>query len=75
MKIKLTAIIETDDGVAFDDLSIESSVGLMGKVVDYNIKYDHVETKEETNNEYWRNQKLMVWVLWRRLKNWLLRFL
>jgi hypothetical protein len=58
MKIKLTAIIECEDkDIAFDDLSIESSVGLLGKVVNHRIKYDideldlHKYLEEELNDD------------------------
>ena len=48
MKIKLTAIIECEKDIVFDKLSIESSVGLLGKVVDHRIKYD---IDEEWNDD------------------------
>lgn len=57
MKIKLTAIIECEKDIAFDDLSINSSVGLLGKVVDHRIKYDideldlHMYLEEELNDD------------------------
>lgn len=57
MKIKLTAIIECEKDIVFDKLSIESSVGLLGKVVDHRIKYDideldlHMYLEEELNDD------------------------
>ena len=44
-KITITANIETEEDTAFDDLSIENTIGLLGTVKSYNVKYE--EKKEE----------------------------
>jgi|TARA_R100000093_G_scaffold20730_1_gene11834 uncharacterized protein YdgA (DUF945 family) len=52
MKIKVIAIIDTgddNDNVVYDGLSMENSVGLLGTVIDYNVKYNIKET--ELSNE------------------------
>ena len=42
--IKLVAIIETEEGVVFDDLAMETTVGLLGTIKSYDIDYN---TKED----------------------------
>jgi len=42
-KITITANIETEEDTAFDDLSIENTVGLLGTVKSYRIKYEDGE--------------------------------
>jgi hypothetical protein len=51
MKIKVIAIIDTgdDEDIVYDGLSMEASVGLLGTVIDYNVKYNIKET--ELSNE------------------------
>ena len=39
-KIKVTAEIEVEDRLVFDDLSIEASLGLLGTIKSYNIDYE-----------------------------------
>ena len=39
-KIKVTAEIEVEDGVVFDDLSIDTSLGLLGTIKSYNVDYE-----------------------------------
>jgi len=49
MKIKVVAIVDTgdEDDIAFDGLSMENSVGLLGTVVDWNVEYNITETEVE----------------------------
>ena len=47
--IKLVAIIETEEGVVFDDLAMETTVGLLGTIKSYDIDYNTKET--ELSNE------------------------
>ena len=42
--IKLVAIIETEEGVVFDDLAMETTIGLLGTIKSYDIDYN---TKED----------------------------
>jgi len=42
--IKVVAIIETEEGVVFDDLAMETTVGLLGTIKSYDIDYN---TKED----------------------------
>ena len=44
-KIKVTAEIETDEDIVFDNISVENSLGLLGTVKTWNIDYE--EKKEE----------------------------
>ena len=39
-KVKLTAVISTDDGKVLDETAINNSVGLLGKIESYNIGLD-----------------------------------
>ena len=39
-KIKVTAEIEVEDGVVFDDLSMDTSLGLLGTIKSYNVDYE-----------------------------------
>ena len=49
MNIKVIAIINTDNDIVFDDLAMENSVGLLGTIKSYNVKYNIKET--ELSNE------------------------
>ena len=44
-KIKVTAEIETDEDIVFDNISVENSLGLLGTVKTWDIDYE--EKKEE----------------------------
>ena len=44
-KIKVTAEMEIEEDVAIDGLSLESSLGLLGTIKSYDVKYE--EKKEE----------------------------
>ena len=49
MKIKVVAIVDTgdDDGIVYDGLAMEHSVGLLGTIVDWNVEYNITETEVE----------------------------
>ena len=49
MKIKVVAIVDTgdDDGIVYDELAMEHSVGLLGTIVDWNVEYNITETEVE----------------------------
>jgi len=53
MKIKVEAIVDTEDDVAFDGLAMEHSVGLLGTIVDWNIEYNVKETEVEKCRTSW----------------------
>ena len=44
-KIKVTAEMEIEDDMALDDLSLDTSLGLLGTIKSYDVKYE--EKKEE----------------------------
>jgi len=54
-KIKVTAEIEVEDRLVFDDLSIEASLGLLGTIKSYNIDYEEKvdELPKVNSNELW----------------------
>lgn len=39
-KIKVTAEIEVEDGVVFDDLSMDTTLGQLGTIKSYDVKYE-----------------------------------
>tara|TARA_B100000686_G_C16757090_1_gene956240 strand:- start:1008 stop:2078 length:1071 start_codon:yes stop_codon:yes gene_type:complete len=47
-KVKIVAIVETEDGAVFDDSTINRSVGLLGTVQSYNIGYDTEEIEVDS---------------------------
>ena len=49
MKIKVVAIVDTgdDDGIVYDGLAMEYSVGLLGTIVDWNVDYNVTESEVE----------------------------
>ena len=55
MKIKVEAIVDTgdEDDIAFDGLSMEYSVGLLGTIVDWNVEYNITETEVEKCRTSW----------------------
>jgi len=55
MNIKVIAIINTDNDTVFDDLAMENSVGLLGTIKSYNVKYNIKETElsNEDKKEDW----------------------
>ena len=55
MNIKVIAIINTDNDIVFDDLAMENSVGLLGTIKSYNVKYNIKETElsNEDKKEDW----------------------
>ena len=49
-KIKITAEMEIEEDIAIDGLSLESSLGLLGTINSYDVKYE--EKKEEPKLTY-----------------------
>ena len=50
-KIKLVAIIETEDNAVIDDSAIENSVGSLGVVKSYNISLDDANESDNKSQE------------------------